>query len=92
MPKTYTPLCEIPSNKHPLNVDRYMRLQEELKDIAGALAEVGYAGHPYAAELVDLANNASVAVRLLWEEMRSIEKQEKAELAENASTGKSDGS
>ncbi len=81
--KTSTPLCEMPTSKHPFTIDRYMHLLAELKEAAGGFAELRYAGHPYAKELVDLANDASRAVSLIWSSMRSVEMVEKAKLDGN---------
>ena len=81
--KTSTPLCEMPTSKHPFTIDRYMHLLAELKEAAGGFAELRYTGHPYAEELADLANDASRAVALIWTTMLSVEILEKDELAEN---------
>ena len=79
---SYIPLCETPTDRHPFNLDRYRRLIAELEEAVYAFNKLRSAGHPYLDDLIEQTEEASRAVRLLWNGVHTVEAIERSMLAE----------
>ncbi|WP_019199276.1 hypothetical protein [Afipia birgiae] len=82
---SYVPLCETLTDRHPFNLDRYRRLLAELAEAADAFDKLSCAGHPYLEDLIEQTEDASRAVRLLWNGVHTVEAIERSMLAEEKS-------
>lgn len=73
----YKNLTDIPTKKHPFNLDRYHRLLNEVESAMRGFEELKHAGNPEAAQIADLLSATYTNIGNVWNAVVEAEHRER---------------